>query len=103
MKTQRAAWWALYSLLPFAVAALVAVSRWIPEGAGRVFAQATVSLVILGAVALWVRANRVALALLDASEESEAPFHAWVAYQPPLPHRRQVVARAGEADPRIAA
>jgi hypothetical protein len=103
MKTQRPAWWVLYSLLPLAVAALVAVSLWIPAGAGRVFAQATVSFAILGGMALWVRTNRVALALLDASEEAEAPFRAWVACQPPLPHRRQLVAQASEADPRIAA
>ena len=103
MKTQRPAWWVLYSLLPLAVAALAAVSLWIPAGAGRVFAQATVSLAILGGIALWVHANRVTLALLDVPDETEAPFRVWVAYQPPLPRRRQLVAQASEADPRIAA
>jgi hypothetical protein len=93
----------LYSLLPLAATLLVAVAWWIPAGAGRILAEGTISLAILGCMALWVRANRLALALLDEPDESEAPFRAWVAYQPPVPRRRELVAQASESRPRSAA
>jgi hypothetical protein len=47
-------------------------------------AEGTASLVIIGFMALWVRANRLALALLGKPSQTEMPFRAWVAYCPPV-------------------
>jgi hypothetical protein len=66
-------------------------------------AEGAAALVTLGLMALWVRANRVALALFDAADETDAPFRAWVAYQPPMPRREQLIAQGIESQPRIAA
>ncbi len=103
MKTPRPAWWAFYSLLPLAAALLVAVGWWIPAGAGRMLAEAAVSLAILGGMALWVRANRVALVLREAADATEVPLRAWVAYQPPAPRRQPRAGLTSEPASRIAA
>ena len=103
MKNPRPRWWALYLLLPLAMVLLVAAHRWLPAGAGRAFAQAVVSLAVVGAMALWVRANRVALVLLDAPGEQAQSFRARVAYQPPAPPRRSICTAPSEYRPKIAA
>ena len=63
MKTLKANWWVLYALLPLAVVLLVAANLEAPTAAGRKLLELAVSLGTLGAMALWMRANRIAMAL----------------------------------------
>jgi energy-converting hydrogenase Eha subunit C len=92
MKNPKPTWWMLYALLPLALVLLVVAHRWLPVGSGRALVEAVVSLVVIAAMALWVRANRLALALLDEVGEKAQPFRAWVAYQPPARPRRPQIA-----------
>ena len=63
VKTSKANWRVLYALLPLAVVLLVAADLEAPTAAWRKLAELAVSLGILGVMALWVRANLIALAL----------------------------------------
>jgi hypothetical protein len=103
MRNPKPKWLLLYAVLPLGAALLVAADLLSPSAGWRTVAEGTAALVTLGLMALWVRANRVALALLDEPDETEAPFRAWVAYQPPVPRRRELVAQASESRPRSAA
>ena len=103
MKNPKPTWSALYALLPFAFGLLVAVHHWSPDGVWRTLAQAVVTLAVIGAMALWVRANRVALVLHDASGEQAESFRAWVAYQPPAAPRRSIGTAPSDYRARLAA
>ncbi len=82
-------WWLLYTLLPLGAVLLVGADLLAPSAGWRVFAECTTSLAVIGAMALWVRANRVGLALLDNPSAVRKPLRAWVAYcPPPIPRRR---------------
>jgi hypothetical protein len=89
MKRPKPKWLLLYAVLPVAVAFLVAADRVAPSAGWRMVAEGTAALVSLGLMACWVRANRLALALLGAPEEAEKPLRAWVAYRPPAVPRRR--------------
>jgi len=89
MRNPKPAWWLLYTLLPFGGALLVVADVASPSAGWRTFTECLVSLAILGAIALWLRANRVALALLGSSPQTEQPLRAWVAYCPPASTRRK--------------
>jgi hypothetical protein len=88
MKNPRPTWWFLYGLLPVGAALLVAADVASPSAGWRTFTECLVSLAILGAIALWLRANRVALALRDRSPQTEQSLRIWVAYCPPAVAQR---------------
>ncbi len=90
MKDPKPKWWLLYGMLPLAMALLVAASLRSPSAGWRVFAESLAALLIIGAIALWVHVNRVALALLGAPAEATRPLRAWVAYCPPPAPRRKL-------------
>jgi hypothetical protein len=69
MRNPRPAWWFLYALLPLGALLLVGVEIAAPSAGSRAF----VSLAILGAIALWLRANRPALALRESPPQTEQP------------------------------
>lgn len=75
MRGRKPAWWLLYALLPLAAGLLVAAHLASATVAWREFTEGSVSLVVIGAMALWVRSNRVALALgsgqLEAAQSDE--------------------------------
>jgi len=83
------AWGALY-----AVAGVAALLFWVadvesPAGGWRILTECLGTVLVIGAMALWVRANRVALALGDETSETGRPLRAWVAYYPPgMPRER---------------
>ncbi len=83
MKGPKPKWWLLYGMLPLAMSLLIAAGLRSPSAGWRVFAEFLASLLTIGAIALWVHANRVALALLGAPSEATKPRRAWVAYCPP--------------------
>lgn len=90
MRNSKPAWWLLYALLPVGAALLVAADVAAPSAGWRTFMECLVSLAILGAIALWLRANRVALALLGNPLRAEQPLRAWVAYCPPAAAQRKL-------------
>ena len=87
MRNSKPAWWLLYTLLPVGAVLLVAAEVAAPSAGWRTFMECFVSLAILGAIALWLRANRVAIALLGNPPRAEQPLRAWVAYCPPAAQR----------------
>jgi len=98
MKTPKPQWGLLYALLPVAILLLVAAQRLSPLAGWRVFAECLAALAVIGLTALWVRANRLALALLDHSSAAGIPVRAWAAYTPPIrPRRRVGVSASGAA------
>lgn len=90
MKYPKPKWWRLYALLPLEATLLVGAELVFPSAGWRVFAQCTASLVVIGAMALWVRANRVPLALFGEASGAGRPLHAWVAYCPLQTPRRRL-------------
>ena len=65
MRGSRLAWGRLYAVFPFAVVLLVAAHVSAPSPAWREAAEGLASLLVIGILALWVRANRLALASYD--------------------------------------
>jgi hypothetical protein len=88
MRNPRPAWWILYALLPLGALLLVGVELAAPSAGWRAFTECLVSLAILGAIGLWLRANRIALALLGPTSAGQEPLRAWVAYCPPAAAQR---------------
>jgi hypothetical protein len=84
MRNPKPKWWLLYAVLPFGAALLVAADLLTPSTGWRMVAEGAAALVTLGLMACWIRANRLALALLGAAEEAEKPVRAWVVYTPPM-------------------
>ena len=103
MRNPTPKWWWLYAVLPCSAALLVAADLLAPSAGWRLVAEGTVALVVLGLMALWVRANRLALALLGAAEEAEKPLRAWVAYCPPVVPRRRGGTSESESALKLAA
>ncbi len=67
----RPAWGWLYTVFPLTIL-LFALADLVPETSGwRIFTETLAVLVIFGALAVWVRSNRSALAV--SQEESGAP------------------------------
>ncbi len=64
-------WWMLYALLPLAVGLLVAAHLASSSLAWREVTEGSASLVIMGTMALWIRANRVAIILSDHPQEPD--------------------------------
>jgi len=88
MRNPRPAWWMLYALLWLGALLLIGVELAAPSAGWRAFTECLVSLAILGAIGLWLRANRVALALLGPTSAGREPLRAWVAYCPPAAAQR---------------
>lgn len=103
MRNPKPTWWLLYSVVPLATALLIAADLLSPTTGWRQLADGVVSLAILGAIALWVRANRVALALSDSPAGARPRLQAWVAYCPPVAPRRNIGTPAQERKQDIAA
>ncbi len=89
-KNPKPNWWLLYGILPLAMALLIAADLRSPSAGWRVFTESLVSLLTIGAIAIWVHANRVALALFRGPSEAKRPLRAWVAYSPPPAPRRRL-------------
>jgi len=103
MKTPKPQWGLLYTLFPVAVVLLVAAHRLSPSAGWRVFAECLAALAVIGLTALWVRANRLALALLDHPSAAGTPVRAWVAYCPPVMPRRRLGTPTGTPEQKLAA
>jgi hypothetical protein len=71
VKTPKMHWWLLYALLPLAGVLLVWADLEAPTAAWRELAELAVSLWVLGAMALWVRANRIELVHRDGVQHAE--------------------------------
>ncbi len=71
MRRPKPTWWMLYALLPLAVVLLLAAHLASPSLAWREVTEGSVSLLIMGAMALWIRANRVAIILRDHPQEAD--------------------------------
>lgn len=94
MNNSRPAWWLLYALLPLGAALLVAADLASPSAGWRIFAECTASLLILGAIALWVHANRAALAVADHTADGSKTLHSSPEYSlRPKPLRLQGIPR----------
>jgi hypothetical protein len=90
MKTPKPKWWLLCAVLPLGAMLLGAAELLAPSAGWRVFAEGLASMTALCAIALWVRANRVAFALGDAPSEASRPLKVWIAYAPPAPLQRRL-------------
>ena len=90
MKTPKPKWWLLYAVLPLGAMLLAAADLLSPSAGWRMFAEGLASMTVLCAIALWVRANRMALALPDGLSEANRPLKAWIAYAPPAALRRRL-------------
>ncbi len=64
-------WWLLYGMGLLAAVLLMAVHFAVPSGGFRALAEGIASLAIIGAAAVWIRANRIALVSEEAND-SEA-------------------------------
>jgi hypothetical protein len=101
MKDPKPKWWLLYGMLPLAMALLIAADLRSPSAGWRVFTESLASLLTIGAIALWVHANRAALALFRAPSEATRPLGAWIAYCPPPAPRRRRDLPGGKATQRL--
>ncbi len=75
MPSSKPAWWVLYTLLPIAIVLLIAAHLTAPSNSWREIAEGIASLMVIGAMALWIHANRVALALVDDRQDPENMAH----------------------------
>ena len=103
MRNPKSKWLLLYPVLPLGTALLVAADLLSPSGGWRMVAEGTAALVILSLMALWVRANRLALTLFDAPGAQAQPLRAWVAYCPPVVPRRRLGTSTSEPGQKRAA
>ncbi len=82
VRSVRPAWWVLYAMFPAAIVLLLAAHIESPSAGWRKIAEVVASLIVMGAMALWVRANRVALALDDDQQDlkdtAETPEGPWL-------------------------
>ena len=103
MRSPKPAWGMLYALIPLALVLLVTAHLTAPSDGWRQIAEGIASLLIMGATALWVKMNRLALALLGKAPESGESLRVWVAYCPPAVPRRRLGALGGERTQNLAA
>lgn len=69
-KTPKPAWVWLYGIVTVMGGLLGVIEVTIPDGPARRVLECMATLAIFGAMALWVRANRVALALDEGDDEA---------------------------------
>ncbi len=70
VRSAKPAWWVLYAVFPAAIVLLFSAHIGSPSAGWRKIAEVVASLIVMGAMALWVRANRVALTLDDDQQDS---------------------------------
>lgn len=88
MRRPKPAWGLLYVVFLLAVVLLVAAHLGAPSPAVREVAEGLASLLVIGAMALWVRANRLALVTYHQDGEEGQTLRVSVAYSPhPEPQR----------------
>lgn len=88
MRRPKPAWGLLYAVFLLAVVLLVAAHLEAPSPSWREAADGVASLLVIGAMALWVRANRLALLRSGESTTDGEGLRVWVAHSPqPLPRR----------------
>jgi hypothetical protein len=90
VNTPKPKWWLLYAVFPLGATLLAAAELVSPSAGWRMFVEGLASLTVLCAIALWVRTNRVALALRDEPSDAGRPLKVWVAYCPPAALRRRL-------------
>jgi hypothetical protein len=103
MRNPKPKWLLLYAVLPLGAALLVAADLLSPSAGWRMVAEGTAALITLGLMAFWVRANRLAVTLLDEPGEQAQPFRAWVAYYPAVVPRRRLGIPTSEPGQKLAA
>ncbi len=69
VRSSKPTWWMLYALLPLAAGLLVTAHLASLSLGWREFTEASVSLITMGAIALWLHANRVALILEEHQQD----------------------------------
>jgi hypothetical protein len=98
MRNPKPKWWLLYAVIPLGAALFVAVDLLAPSTGWRMVGEGVAALALLGVTALWVRANRLALALLGDRSGGEQSLRVWVAYRPPAVARRSLGPRNGKSE-----
>jgi hypothetical protein len=84
------AWWLLYAVVPLTALLFMLADLLSPTSGWRSTSELLAALVVLWAIGLWLRANRVALALSGEASNAGRPLRAWVAYCPPPTTRRKL-------------
>jgi hypothetical protein len=90
MRNPKPKWWLLYAVIPLGAALFVAVDLLAPSAGWRKGGEGVAALAIIGVTVLWVRAHRLALALLGDRSGGEQSLRAWIAYRPPALARRSL-------------
>ena len=103
MRNPKPAWRLFYALLGIAFALLLVADLSSPSDGWRAFAEGVVSLALVGVIALWVRANRLALALLKEGGEAKGLIRRWLACHSPRSTRRRRRTREPESNRGLAA
>ena len=85
----RAPWWLLYALVPFCVALLTFVEGIPQVGGLRELVEIIIVLFVIGLAAMWIYANRRALAHTDLHGRDETTSH------------RDVILQIGAPSPRV--
>jgi hypothetical protein len=67
------AWWLLYAVVPLTVLLFMLADLLSPTSGWRSASELLAALVLLWAIGLWLRANRLALILADYCDQSESP------------------------------
>ena len=78
----KAAWHVLYVVVAVAVLFFVVADVESPTGGWRILTECLGTALVIGAMALWVRANRAALALADNAPDGGETLRSYVAYSP---------------------
>jgi len=76
------AWHVLYAVFAVTVLLFVVADVESPTGGWRILTECLGTALVIGAMALWVRANRAALALADNAPNGEETLRSYVAYSP---------------------
>ena len=72
-KRPKPAWWLLYGVVPLTALLFMLADLLSPTSGWRSASEFLAALVVLWAIGLWLRANRIALILADYCDQSESP------------------------------
>lgn len=84
MRNPTPAWWLLYAVLAIAVTLLVAADLASPLDCWGEIAEGMVVLLVSVAIALWLRANRAGLVLMDLSDGEDKRVARWMIHPDPI-------------------
>ncbi len=76
MSSPKPRWSLLYTMIPLALLLLLGARAGVPSAGWREVADCVVSLAVIGAMAVWLRLNRVALNIREA-KASDADMRRW--------------------------